>query len=359
MSTSTESPGLPRTVVVLIGVAAGIVVIAGMKASASIVGPTLLALILTIAVHPVHTWLRRKGAPTWVGATAALLLVYSVLLVLVVGLVLSVAQFAAALPTYKPKFDQLIAQGTTMLESFGVSQQQIQGALKVDANRIMSVVTPLLNSSVGMLSALTLIVTLLLFMAIDATSYDRRLEIVERLRPDVRQALTTFSRGTRTYLVVSTVFGLVVAVLDTAALWIIGVPLPIVWGLLSFITNYIPNIGFVIGLVPPALLALLEGGPVMAVIVIVVYSVINQVVQGFFQPKIVGDAVKLSITMTVLMLVFWGWVLGPLGALLAIPLTLLAKALLVDTDPSIRWLNVFVSNKAEDPDEPKTATAAA
>jgi predicted PurR-regulated permease PerM len=134
------------------------------------------------------------------------------------------------------------------------------------------------------------------------------------------------------------VFGLIVAVIDTGALWLIGVPLPLVWGLLSFITNYIPNIGFVIGLIPPALLALLEGGTKMMLLVIVVYSVINVVHPGVIQPKFVGDAVDLSVTLTMLSLVFWTFVIGPLGALLAVPLTLLAKALIIDIDPDTQWL---------------------
>jgi hypothetical protein len=112
---------------------------------------------------------------------------------------------------------------------------------------------------------------------------------------------------------------------------------------LAFITNYIPNIGFIIGLVPPALLGLLEGGPRLMLIVILIYCVINFLIQSVIQPKYVGDSVGLSTTLTFLSLVFWSWILGPLGALLAIPLTLLAKALLIDIDPSARWLSFLVA----------------
>ena len=120
------------------------------------------------------------------------------------------------------------------------------------------------------------------------------------------------------------------------------------WGLLAFITNYIPNVGFVIGLVPPAILGLLEGGPGLMLAVIAIYSVINVVIQTVIQPKVVGDAVGLSTTLTFLSLVFWAWVIGALGALLAIPLSLLVKALLVDVDPDNRWLMPILSNR-DDP----------
>jgi len=137
-------------------------------------------------------------------------------------------------------------------------------------------------------------------------------------------------------------------------MFLLGIPLPILWGLLAFITNYIPNIGFVIGLIPPALLGLLQGGPKLMIAVILVYSVINVILQSVIQPKFVGDAVGLSVTLTFLSLVFWTWVIGPLGAILAIPLSLMAKALLVDIDPSTRWADVLLTSTMK-PDQAQRA----
>lgn len=138
-------------------------------------------------------------------------------------------------------------------------------------------------------------------------------------------------------------FGLIVAVMDWVALIILGVPLAMVWGVLAFVTNYIPNIGFVLGLVPPAIFALLTGGPVDAIWVVAVYCVINLVMQSFVQPKFTGDAVGLTPTVTFLSLVFWSAIAGALGAILAVPLTLAVKALVVDADPRMRWLSIFLT----------------
>ena len=135
-------------------------------------------------------------------------------------------------------------------------------------------------------------------------------------------------------------------------LYALSVPLPWLWGLLAFITNYIPNIGFIIGVVPPALLGLLANGWSSLVWVIVSYCVINFVFQSIIQPKVVGDAVGMSTTLTFLSLVFWAWVLGPLGAILAIPLSLLAKALLLDADPSTHWVNGLISSNDAKPEKP-------
>jgi AI-2 transport protein TqsA len=131
----------------------------------------------------------------------------------------------------------------------------------------------------------------------------------------------------------------------------LDVPLPLLWGLLAFITNYIPNVGFIIGLVPPALLGLLEGGPDLMLTVIILYSIINFVIQSIIQPKIMADAVNISLTLTFLSLIFWAFVIGPLGAVLAIPLTLLTKALLLDVDPNTQWMSSLVTGGPAPPED--------
>ena len=156
------------------------------------------------------------------------------------------------------------------------------------------------------------------------------------------------------YLVVSTVFGAIVAVGDAIALALLNVPAAALWGVLAFITNYVPNIGFVLGVIPPALLGLLAGGWGELIAIVVIYSLLNFVVQTLIQPRFVGDSVGLSMTVTFVALLFWGWVMGALGALLAIPLTLLVKALLVDVDPRNHWLDVLLR---EEPRAPRTVRA--
>jgi predicted PurR-regulated permease PerM len=258
------------------------------------------------------------------------------------------------LPQYAGQSTQLVQSATATLQQLGIGPQQLQAVSgSLDLGKVAQLAGELLAGIAGLATNLLFILTLLLFLSVEAATADKRIDLVALDRPSVAEALRGFASGTRTYLIVSTVFGLIVAVLDTVALWLLGIPLAITWGVLSFVTNYIPNVGFIIGLVPPALLGLLVGGPELMVAVIVVYSVLNFVVQSIIQPRFVGDAVGLSVTVTFLSLLFWAWLLGALGAILAIPLTLLAKALLVDIDPRARWADAFLREAPRPPGKEK------
>ena len=335
---------LPRAVLVLLGVAGAVVAAAGLRSAAGIVGPAFLALTIVITIHPLLAWLQRHHLPGWLAVTLTMLVTYAALLSLAAALALSVARLATLLPTYQPQFIDLVDQTTDWLGEMGVTEEQIYAAAdQLDLNRLVGVLQQVLTGVAGIVSDLGFILVLLFFLIIDSSTFPQRLAAAAAQRPYLVGALTSFARATRQFIVVSTVFGLIVALADVAALYWLDVPLPWLWGLLAFITNYIPNIGFVLGLVPPALLALLQGGVREAVLVVVAYSLINFVIQALIQPKFVGDAVGLSISLTFLSLVFWSFVIGPLGALLAVPLSLLAKALLVDADPDARWLDPLIA----------------
>ena len=344
-ASSAADWSLPRGVIVLLGMAGAVVAVAGLRSLSHLIGPIFLALMLTVAVYPLQGLVVRKGAPRWLGMVAALLTVYFILIGLVASLAVSVARLATILPTYGPEFNALVGGAEETLAGLGVGQEEVNAALdQIDYGNVVGALESVVAGLLGVFSNVFLILAVLLFMGLDGAGFPERLKAAGKLRPDIVAALSSFSRGTRRYLVVSTVFGLIVAVFDGVALWWLGIPLPLLWALLSFITNYIPNVGFIIGVIPPALLGLLQGGWQLALSVVVVYSVINFVIQSIIQPKFVGDSVGLSTTLTFVSLLFWAWVIGALGALLAIPLTLLTKALLIDIDPSTRWVNLLLGS---------------
>ncbi|GAY08070.1 hypothetical protein TOK_6263 [Pseudonocardia sp. N23] len=348
---------LPRGLIVVLGLAAFVIIVAGLQGISSILAPTLLALVLVIGVHPLTGILRRRGAPMWLAVTATLVAVFAVVIGLAAAFALSVAELASLLPAYQDRFATLIADVTAWLQQLGVGPDQFRAALDgLSFGTLLGIVSDILAGLAGTLSNLLFLLFVVAFMGLDALHFSHRLEGLRGERNAVVAALGDFVHGTRSYLLVTTVFGLIVAVVDGALLWALGVPLPLLWALLAFVTNYIPNIGFVIGLLPPALLALLEGGPQLMIIVVVAYVIINFVIQSVIQPKFLSDAVNLSLTLTFLSLVFWSFAIGPLGAVLAIPLTLLAKALLLDADPDTRWISGLLSSgPAPEPPGPAPA----
>lgn len=337
---------LPRGLVVVLGAAGLVIAVAGMREIGWMLGPMFLALMLVIAVSPVQTWMLRHGVPRWVSTLSILLILYSVILALVGVLAISVAQLVNLLPSYSGRATTLLDSATKQLAVWGYSKDQIANiGNQIGPGRIADVLTTVLSQVTSIATTLFFVVTLMLFMGLDAIGFPERMQQVWQARPNVAQALTSYASGTRRYLVVSSIFGLICSVLDAVALEVLKVPLPLLWAVLAFITNYIPNIGFFIGLVPPAMLALLDGGPREMLLTIGAYMLINLLIQTGIQPRFVGTVVGLSATVTFLALAFWAWALGPLGALLAIPMTLLAKALLIDVDPQSRWLDAIVGSE--------------
>ncbi|MFB4281290.1 AI-2E family transporter [Nonomuraea sp. MTCD27] len=331
------------------GIAAGVVVLFGIREVASIAGPVVLALVLVIAVSPVRGRLHDWRAPIWLQVAVPFLIVLLVLLGMVGILTISVTQLALLLPTYTAQFEQLLTDAQHWATTHGLSNEVLNKGLEAfDPGRVLGLAQSLLGSLIGVLSALFLVVVLLLAMSLDAPRTAKILTSGEGSRPQLVTALATFGYKTRRYLIVSTVFGLINAILDVIALELLDVPLPLLWGVLALIANYIPNIGFVISLLPPAMLALLDGGVQTMLLVIAAYIVINVVTQSFILPKFLGDAVGLSTTMTFISLIVWTFVLGPLGAILAIPLSLLTRALLIDSDPSAKWVQALVSGRLPD-----------
>ncbi|MDN5727490.1 MAG: AI-2E family transporter [Propionibacteriales bacterium] len=342
--------GPPRALLIVLGLAATVVAVAGMKAVSDIIAPTFFALTLVITTHPLQRWLVRKRVPKVLAAGICLIILYVVVLGLMAALTLSIAQLAISMPRYQDKFISLFTDLLSWATSLGVDQAQIdQVASKFDVTSLFSAARSFADSLLGATSAMVFLITVMFFLVADAMDIPRRLDLTSKFQPQFAAALDAFADGVRRYWLVSAVFGLIVAIFDVVALYIIGVPLALLWGLVSFITNFIPNIGFVLGLVPPALLALLEGGVGKMVAVIVVYCVLNVTIQVIIQPKFTGDAVGVTTAISFLSLAFWAFVLGPLGALLALPMTLLVKTMLVDGDPRAQWVNAFISSNPEGP----------
>jgi AI-2 transport protein TqsA len=320
----------------------------------------MLALVLTIAVLPVGTGARRHRWPSWLATLTALVASYAILLVLVIGTILCLIKLVDLLPQYADEARNLTDRGQSTLSTLGFGTDTTKDVLsKVDLGKVADFLAGLLSGILGALGGLFFLVTLMFFFVAAVPGFRPRNAWLQRSKPQLADSLGKFLNGTQRYLVMTALFGAIVGILDAGALWIIGVPLPLVWGFFSFITNFIPNIGFVIGIIPPALLALLDSGWEEMVLVLVVYSVLNVTIQTFIQPRIVGNSVGLSAELTFMSLVVWTFLLGPLGALLAVPMTLLLRAFFIDSDPRAAWVAPLIDAQVPGPEpDPVPDTAA-
>lgn len=351
--TPSPGPGLLPTGAAFLAVAAVLVLaFDGLRQVSAFAAPIFLALTLVLTVDPLRRWAVGRGVPRWVATVGMLLLMYAVLVAVILGIGIALTQLVTVLPQYQDEFGDLYGQAVDLLARFGIELGNLQDVLRgVEPVSALPFLGQVLGG-VGSVSTAILFLALgVAFLTLDLGDAGRRLAFIGQRRPELAEALRGFADRIGRYWAVSTVFGLAQAALDVVLLYVLGVPLPFVWGVLAFLTAYIPNIGFVIGLVPAALLGLLSGGVGTMIGVVVGYMLISFVTQTLIMPKFAGDAVGLNVTTTFVSLIFWSVVIGPLGALLAIPLTLFAKAVLIDSDPRAQWLGSFLasSDLIEDP----------
>ena len=333
------APVLSPTLRVLLGLAAAVIALAGLFFARELVGPLVLAAVIVIICHPVRHPLERRGWPRWLATTAVIVVGYLILLVLGLLLFFAGTQFVRLVADYADELQASAQAVIAWLSAMGLDAQASDAAASIlEPSTIVSWVASLGGTAIGILTALFFVFAYLIFMAADGGRYTRyETTFGAAARPTVRRFLA-FNSGVRRYYVVNASFGAVVAIIDGLALWALGVPAPAVWAILAFVTNFIPNIGFVIGRIPPALLALVVGGWPLMLAVVAVYCVVNVTLQVLVQPKFVSDAVNLSLTLSFFSVIFWTFIIGPLGAILSIPLTLLVRALVLEGDPGARWL---------------------
>jgi len=342
-----DVPGLPeqaalvqphRATSILVGLGGATVVFFGLAAIAGIAAPILLALVLTICAHPVRRGLERRGVPRGLATGSVVATVFIVLAAFVAALGLALGQFAALLPQFSSQLDDISNTIGAWLASIGFGTAQVQAVeASFNPSNLVPVVSGVFGSITNVTIALVIVLTMLILMAADAGYLPTLLKQLRPSRPTLVDALESFAVSVRRYMVATTLLGIAQGVLNAVALLLLGVPGAFLWGLLSFLCSFIPNVGYFIAIVPPTVFAFLVGGWALALPVIVIYAIVNAVVQSIVQPRVVGNAVALSQSLTFASVLFWAIVLGAVGAILAIPLTLLARTILVDADPAAAW----------------------
>ena len=338
-----------------IQLAALLIIIAGIKTAQDLIVPFLLSIFTaTIAATPMF-WLNKKGAPSWL---SIFLVMFGIILsiIFVGGLVAqSTSSFAEKLPFYQ---SQLLAL-----------QQELEGAvnplinylnLELDFASILGNFSPttilnLASSTItglgSVLSNSFLIILTVIFILAEATSFPKKLNMVLANPEKSLLYFSEFTKNLNNYIAIKTTLSAATGLIVATFLSSIGVDFPILWGLLAFLLNFVPNIGSIIAAVPPVILAYVQLGSVTASLVIIGFIIINIFIGSFIEPKYLGKGLGLSPLVVFLSLVFWGWVLGPVGMLLSVPLTMTAK-LALEANPDTKGIAIFLgaSERAEEED---------
>ena len=327
----------PAATNALLIAAAFVVIVAGVKAAEQVVVPFLLAAFISIVAATPVFWLHRHGAPLGL-ALAAVALALAFALVGVGALVgQSVAAFTAQLPFYQARVEALTSSAVGGLQALGfdVSTSLLQSAF--DPAQAFAMAG---NTLLGFGSALSnsfLILLTVIFILAEASSFPKKLRDVLR---NPERDLPYFERvadDVNRYIAIKTTVSVATGLIVWLFLALLGVDFPILWGLLAFMLNYVPNIGSIIAALPALLLALVQLGPGYAVAVAAGYAAVNVTMGSVIEPRFMGRHLGLSTLVVFLSLVFWGWMLGPVGMLLSVPLTMTVKIAL-EANPRSAWM---------------------
>lgn len=312
-----------RLFLVVLAAACTVIVVAGIRAVAGLLNPVLMAGFLALLLQPLLNKLR----PLRGGAVAVVVLVVLLGGLALVGFIgVSLRQLALEVPRYQAELQALLTSVTRRLADRGINAAAyIESALTGPA-----VGRTVLNISGAVASGFAdMALTLFLFAFVLGGMWEleRRANREALDHSPTAERFMAFATTIRSYMGVRAVLGLAAAVANYLLLLLVGVDHALLWGVLSFLLSFVPNIGFLLSVVPPMLLALLGKGWVSAAIVLIGYVVINSALDNVIGPRLVARQMKISALLSFLSVIFWAWVLGPTGAILAVPLTVLIQQL--------------------------------
>lgn len=326
---------------ILLTAACFVIVVAGMRAAGSILVPFLLALFIAIICAPPLFWMQRKGIPSALAALAIVIAIIAIGLLLTTLVGTSVSDFSKSLPLYQQHLSAKTAALISFLRGLGF---EISDEVLTDyfhPGKIMKMVGNTLTGLSGLLSNVFLILLTVVFILLEAYAFPHKLRTALRNPEESLGRLSRFTESVNRYLAIKTLFSMLTGILIWIWLAVLGVKYALLWGLLAFLFNYVPNIGSFIAAIPAILMALIQLGVSSALLACLGYIVVNIAMGSLVEPRFMGRGLGLSTLVVFLSLVFWGWVLGPVGMLLSVPLTMIVKIALESSEET-RWIAVIL-----------------
>ena len=381
----------------LLGSAAAVVVIAGLRAAQPLVVPFLIAAFLAVICAPALHWLQKKGVPSWLAILLVALAVSMVVFFVVSIMTGSINGFISKVPNYQqnlqtrqeqlsewvvqiqrnfgvgnkeeaadaetvedkdpdmtetpdaPLSEDTVEEGTADDEKnnqgFSISELILE---RLDSSAVLRYLQHALLSLTGVFGNVFLVLLTVLFMLLESSGFPSKLRALSSRTENLNilEQAEKIRESIVHYVSLKTLLSLLTSVLVGVWVWYLGIDFPMLWAMLAFFLNFIPNIGSILAAVPPMLLALVQYQFNMMLITGFGYVVINVGIGNMIEPRVMGKGLGLSTLVVFLSLVFWGWVLGPVGMLFAVPLTMIVK-IIMESFEETRWIAILVGTNPE------------
>jgi AI-2 transport protein TqsA len=325
---------------ILITIAAAILILAGMKAAAPFLGPLLFSLFLAVIFGMLLHWFEKKGLSARVALLATLGIFLAIIVVFILVIAGSFLQILSELPRYQNELENTLEPGSQVLIIPGIDLTSLT---------VQDLIHSLSSNAVGMvmgisnvigISVVILITTL--FLIFEAKGFSSKLQqIIEEYRPDDLNRFTTLAQKNVDYIIIRTEVNLAMGAGVAIILALIGVKYAIFWGFLAFLLGFVPYIGFWLAVIPPMLIAWFDLGPLYAILVLIGSVLVNLIAEYAMFPHFAGRGLALSAAIVFISLLFWGWILGGIGVLIAVPLTLFVQ-LICELFEETRWVSVLL-----------------
>jgi len=330
----------------VVKVAAIVIILAGMIYAKSFITPLLLAIFISILCQKPISWLEKKKVPKWI----ALIVVLLTLVLFFFGFSFliggTLSSFSSNVSKYGTSLTAISNSFIQLLNEHGLNIPKDQVSTLIQPAKILEFTAGALNGLANMLEKTLLIFILVLFILMEFESFSDKAKAIFSGSDESIAYFSTIVQNIRHYLWIKTLIGLVVGTLIYIGLMIIGVNYALLWALIVFLLNYIPNIGSVIATIPAVLFALVQLGIGGALWTLGTFMIIHNVIGNFFEPRIMGEGLGLSTLVVFLSLLFWGYLLGSVGMLLSVPITMSIKIILEQNEKTL-WLAILLGTPAD------------
>lgn len=331
---------------VLFVLAAFVIVVAGLKSASDIMVTFLLSGFFAIICAPPFILMQRKGLPAWLSLILVIIFVSLIQLILITIVTNSVKDFSSDLPYYQERLQGIISHAINLLASWGIDIPKQKLLETFDPSSILKTAVTTLGSLGAVLSNSFLIILTVIFMLFESVSMPNKLHYAFGNNSSQTKHIDRFIETVKTYMSIKAIISLATGAFIYICLLIIGVDYALLWAVFAFFLNFVPNIGSIIAAVPAVLLALVQLGPLSAMFTALVYVAVNMVMGNVIEPRYLGRGLGLSTLVVFLSLVFWGWVFGPVGMFLSVPLTMLLKIAFESNDET-QWIAILMGPDIE------------